>query len=156
MYKSIYYAYKDRVFYHVGKKVKDRNDILDISQNIFVHLWQYRNSLGGSNIENIIFKTCNQEISNFYSKQIKQPSITDFTDRPDESSELLQDKLDKENLLEAVENRIELLPPTRKQILTMSKLEGVNQEQIADHFSISKKAVKKQLEKAMIFLRTQR
>lgn len=156
MYKSIYYTYKDRVFSYVAKRVKDRNDILDISQNVFVHLWQYRESLGGPDNENIIFKTCNQEISNFFAKKSNEISPDLLPDRPDESAESLHHKLKKEKMLQKVENNIDLLPATRKQILTMSKLEGMTQQHIADRLNISRKSVKKQLEKAMLFLRTNR
>ncbi|WP_165852215.1 sigma-70 family RNA polymerase sigma factor [Chryseobacterium pennae] len=155
MYKIIYNTYQQRVFSYVAGRITDRNDILDISQNVFVHLWQYRKSLGGSNTENIIFKTCNQEIFNFLAAKTKQPINVAYYDKADDSLDLLHDKIEKEELLKTVEENIELLPNPRRQIFTMHKLNGVSQEQIADQLNLSKKSVKKQIAKAMIFLKKQ-
>ncbi len=154
MYKMIYNTYKDRIFYYISGRMKDRNDARDITQNVFVHLWQYRDLLGGSNTENIIFKTCNQEIADFLTAQNRNPTSTSYDDQTDDSIEALNLKMEKEHLLIALEANIDLLPPTRKQIFTMNKLEGIKQEKIANELNLSKKGVKKQIEKAMTFLRS--
>ncbi|REC61829.1 hypothetical protein DRF65_13915 [Chryseobacterium pennae] len=153
MYRIIYDTYKDRIFFYIAGRIKDRNDVLDIFQNVFVHLWQYRHDLGKKNTENIIFKTCNQEIVDFIKNKYKNPTTSSYSDRPDDSSEALNDKLQRETLLQSVESNINMLPAARKQIFTMYKLNGISQQQIADELNMSKKGVKKQIEKAMVFLR---
>ncbi|OCA77100.1 hypothetical protein BBI01_01160 [Chryseobacterium artocarpi] len=154
MYKIIYNTYRHRVFSYISVKIQDKNDIRDIMQNVFVHLWQYRNSLGGSNTEKIIFKTCNQETANFFQKQKNrlkpQEYIDDTTDNSDTQIQLLQEK---EQQLESVKQLIELLPNRTKEIFTMNKLEGISQKQIASQLNISTKAVEKQISKAMLFLK---
>lgn len=157
MYKKIYNTYRERVFDYIKGKVKDRDDILDIMQNVFFHLWKYREVLGGTNTENIIFKTCSQEISNFYLAQSKQPIRNDspIIEQPDNSVDQLFHKVEQEKQLKALHKSIELLPTSRKQILTMNKLEGITQEKIAAQLNLSPKAVKKQISKAMIFLKKQ-
>lgn len=96
MYKVIYNTYRHRVFNYLSVKVHDRNDIRDIMQNIFVHLWQYRDSLGGSNTEKIIFKTCNQETANFFQKHKhhlnRQELLDDTEDHSDDQIQLLMEK----------------------------------------------------------------
>ncbi|MDR6546508.1 RNA polymerase sigma-70 factor (ECF subfamily) [Chryseobacterium rhizosphaerae] len=155
MYKLIYNTYRERIFDHIKGKVKNRNDIRDISQNVFFHLWQYRDALGGTNTENIIFKTCNQEISKFFKTQRKQTLGNDYhlPEVPDDSVEQLDAKLIKEEQLKAMQDSIDMLPPSRKQLFTMNKLEGVTQEKIAFQLNLPKKTVQKQISKAMIFLK---
>ena len=154
MFQKIYETYRVRVFDYIAGKVKDRDDTCDIMQNVFFHLWLHKESLG-INTENIIFKTCNQEISNFFALKKKQPSISNSQDIeiPDESADQLKEQYDKEEQLNTIQINIELLPAPRKQILTMNKLEGISQEKIADRLNLSKKAVKKQISKAILFLR---
>ncbi len=156
MYKLLYNTYRERVFDYIKGKVKNRNDIRDISQNVFVHLWEYKEALGGTNTENIIFKTCNQEISKFFIAQRKQAWGNDLSilETPDDSVDQLNAKLIKEEQLKAVQDSMEMLTPTSKQMLTMNKLEGVTQEKIAVQFNLPKKTVQKQISKAMIFLKT--
>lgn len=155
MYKKIYNTYRERVFDYIKGKVKDRDDILDIMQNVFFHLWKYKEALGGPNTENIIFKTCNQEISNFYLTQSRQPirNESPILERPDHSLDQLLLKVEQEENLKTLHDSMELLPTSRKQILIMNKLEGITQEKIAIELNLSPKAVKKQISKAMIFLK---
>ncbi|WP_313239754.1 sigma-70 family RNA polymerase sigma factor [Sphingobacterium multivorum] len=156
MFQKIYETYWNRMFALVARKVKDRDDILDIMQNIFCHLWNYRNSLTPQNAESVVIKTCIQEISNFFSEQKKQSFANDDISNAqlaDDSSEQLQAILEKEEQLELLRKNIELLPATRRKIITMNKFEGITQEKIANNLTLSPKAVKKQLAKAIIFLR---
>lgn len=154
MFQSLYETYNNRVFGIVIRRIKDRDDALDVVQNIFFHLWTARDSLTKKNTESIIIKTCIQEISNFYTKQKKQPFLRDAeVQLSDESLELLEEKLQKEERLKSMEFSIELLPTPRKQIFKMNKLEGISQEKVAHHFNLSRKAVEKQISKAMVFLK---
>lgn len=154
MYKSIYNTYRERVFHYINGKVKDRNDIRDIAQNVFFHLWEYKESLGGANTENIIFKTCNQEISKFFKTQRKHIFENNYniSETPDDAVDQLNSKLIKEQQLQAMQDSIELLPTSSKKMFTMNKLEGVTQEKIAVQLNLSKKIVQKQISEALIFL----
>lgn len=155
MFQKIYDTYWNRMFAMLSRRVKNRDDILDIMQNIFFHLWNYRKSLTQENTEGVIIKTCIQELSNFAVKNKKEPYKIDVTDvnLSDDSTEQLQVLFEKENELELLKFNIELLPPTRKTILTMNKFEGITQEKIAAALNLSPSAVKKQISKAIIFLR---
>lgn len=155
MFQNLYDAYKNRVFNIVANRIKHRDDALDVVQNVFFHLWTTRDSLTEENIESIVFKTCKQEISNYYSLQKKQPFLVATSDvqLSDDSHELLIQKLKQEEQLKSMQESIDLLPKKRKQILIMNKLEGISQEKVAHHFNLSRKAVEKQISKAMIFLK---
>ena len=44
------------------KYIHGKDDIEDVVQDVFVHLWKYKNSLG-TNREAIVYKTAKQEIA---------------------------------------------------------------------------------------------
>ncbi|WP_183037357.1 sigma-70 family RNA polymerase sigma factor [Chryseobacterium sp. AG363] len=155
MFQQIYDTYWNRIFVMVARKVKDRDDVFDVMQNIFFHLWIYRNSLNQQNTESAIVKTCVQEISKYFSNLNKQPFTTELSNLQlfDDSAELLQAQLEKDRELELLKLNIDQLPPIRRKIFTMNKYEGITQEKIAIQLNLSTKAVKKQIGKALIFLR---
>lgn len=155
MFQQIYETYWNRVFAMVSRKVKDREDVFDIMQNIFFHVWLYRNSLTKQNTESVIIKTCVQEISKYYTNLNRQPLTSEINtiQVADDSAEELLAQFDKEKELDLLNLNIDRLPPIRRQIFTMNKYEGITQEKIASHLNLSPKAVKKQIEKAIIFLR---
>ncbi|MDR6513711.1 sigma-70 family RNA polymerase sigma factor [Chryseobacterium camelliae] len=155
MFQQIYDTYWNRMFALVARKVKDRDDVFDIMQNIFFHLWLYRHSLNQQNSESVIIKTCVQEISNYYTSLNRLPFTSEIStiQLADDSTEQLHAQADKEKELELLKLNIDQLPPTRRKIFTMNKCEGITQEKIASDLNLSPKAVKKQIEKALIFLR---
>ncbi len=157
VYKLLYDTYRNRVFAIIGSKVQNRNDILDIMQNVFFHLWVYKASITSDNAESIVLKTCRQEISKFFSQQNKQSFTRDISEVQivDESVALLETIQEKEEQLELLQFNIELLPSLRKQVFKMNKIDGISHDRIAEHLKISKKAVKKQIYKAVAFLKNQ-
>jgi RNA polymerase sigma factor (sigma-70 family) len=154
-YKKFFHQYNQLVFSHIKKKIKNEDDIMDVLQDVFIHLWEYRQSLYSVNTENIIFNTCNQKIANFYRNEDKHSTNESITfDHADTSSQDLTSAKKKEKRLKKIEESIELLiPPIRKQIFKMNKLEGITQEEIASDLNISKRTVKYHIAEAMAFLR---
>jgi len=153
-YKALFYTYHHRVFMYIAKKVKGRENIMDITQNVFVHLWQYRKSLLESNPEAIIFNTCNQEISKFLNANQNMPVLfNENIECKDHAEELLELKIENEQRIESMYNNIGLLPPLRQKILRMNKLYGLTQAQIALELQIPQHTVKYHVSEAMIFLK---
>lgn len=156
-YKELFYAYYYRVYLFAARRVSGKENVSDIAQNVFFHLWKYRKDLILQNPEVIIFNTCNQEISKFYKTAGKQPLFNKTEiDPADTSIEELQSVHKKEHLLSELEKSIELIVPyLRRKIFKMNKLQGITQEQIAISLNIPKRTVKHHISEAMIFLKNQ-
>lgn len=154
-FKEVFEKYSQFIFSHIIRKVGKRNDALDITQNVFVHLWKYRKKLKNVNAESIIFKACRQEIYQFYKDQPSKMEIPidtlniQIVDRADEE---LESKIEKERLLESIYDTLELVPVRRKQIFLLSKIEGRTREEIAGEMNMSKSAIGNQIDKTMRFL----
>ena len=74
-FKILYAEYKHQIFFFVKKYIHGQDDIEDVVQDIFVHLWKHRDQLD-KNKEVIIFKTAKQEVANFYRRN--KLSFSDF------------------------------------------------------------------------------
>ena len=156
LFKEFFLKYNRTVFLFISHKIADRDDALDVTQNVFIHLWKYRRELKDDTIDKIIFKTCNQEISSYYLLKKKQnfyKNDVDLNNISDETQENLDLMLLKEQRITDIYSWIELLPDKRKKIFMMNKIEKITQEQIAMEMGMSKAAVSKQIIKAMLFLK---
>ncbi|MBT2621919.1 sigma-70 family RNA polymerase sigma factor [Chryseobacterium sp. ISL-6] len=155
-YNEFYNRYKIPVFQYISRAIQNEDDVLDVMQNVFIHLWEYRDQLSNENLEHIIFHTIKQNVAQFYRKSKKQPfcSVKDIEYADNSFKELLE-KETREQQLDAIEESLKLLPPARKEIFMMNKFDGVTQDQIAKQFNISKSAVENQISKAMLFLKKQ-
>ena len=153
-YYSLLHKYNPLIFSLIYKKINNKEDALDVFQNVIIHLWEYRSKLDSNTIEGIVVKTCLQEIAHFFRTTKKVQS----DDLPIHYSDTAQEDLliaeKKEETLLEIEHAIEeLFPPIRRMIFKMNKLEGITQAKIAANFNISKRTVEKHIAKSIIFLK---
>lgn len=155
-YKEVFEKYSQFIFSYIISKVGKRIDALDIAQNVFIHLWKYGKNLKSKNTDAILYKSCKQEIFKFYKSQRNQAETISIDalniQVMDESEQELENKLEKERMLEAIYNTLDLVPIRRKRIFLLSKIEGKSREEIADEMNMSKSAIGNQIDKAMRFL----
>lgn len=152
VFENLYTQYKHQVFFFVKKYVHGQDDIEDIVQDIFVHLWKHRESLA-KNKEAIIFKTAKQEIANFYRKN--KLSFSDFNEESHLS--IVKEEYDEEEFKsysEKVEKVLQLLPEKSKSFFLKHKIDGLSYSEIAKENSISKNAVAKHVNKVLHILKT--
>ncbi len=90
-------------------------DAEDVVQEIFVHLWKHSSSLKNpQTLEAIIFKTAQQEVSNYYRKNKILFSYTDESLIKDEADPEKGDHEFKDEQLKKIEILMEELPERSK------------------------------------------
>lgn len=154
-FKQIYSQYKDQVYFFVKKHTSSEEDAEDIVQEIFVHLWKYKEQLkNAENPEAIIFKTSKQEIGNFYRKNnlTLVSSDADMVVLNKSEDEVVEEQF-SDVQINKVLSVLDKLPPRSKDFLIKNKLENLSYAKIASQNNISKSAVEKQINKALHFLK---
>jgi len=152
LFEELYSEYKHQVFFFVKKYIHGQDDIEDVVQDIFVHLWKYRQSLG-NNKEAVVFKTAKQEIANFYRKN--KLSFSDIQE--DSYPNLEKDEYDEEEYQlhsEQIEKLLLQIPEKSKSFFLKHTIDGLSYSQIAKENSISKNAVAKHVNKVLNLLKT--
>ena len=153
LFEKIYTEYKHQVFFFVKKYIQGQEDIEDVVQEIFVHLWKHRAALS-SNRDAIIFKTAKQEIAQFYRKKkiafsdFEEHFVTDIAIDPSEKEEELAKNTQK------IEMLLHQLPERSKGFFLKHTIEGLSYSKIAEEHNISKNAVAKHVNKVLGFLKT--
>lgn len=152
LFEKLYSDYKHQVFFFVKKYVHGKDDIEDVVQDIFVHLWKHKDSFA-KNKEAIVFKTAKQEIANFYRKN--KLSFSDFKEESHLS--IVREEYDEEEFRlysEQAEKLLRLLPEKSKSFFLKHKIDGLSYSEIAKENSISKNAVAKHVNKVLNILKT--
>lgn len=155
-FKEIYSAYKHRVYIFVAKYVSDEEDIEELVQDIFMHVWKHCFKADyASQTEAIIFKAAKQEISNFYRKRkiIFVPLENSKELNTEETSDI-EKKITQENQLQKIENLLEQVPERSRDFFIKNKIQNLSLFTIAKENDISKTAVEKHVNKVLKFLRT--
>lgn len=153
-FKDIYELYHFKVFSFVKKYTSQISDAEDVTQNVFIHIWNYRNRLDpGTELEAILFKSSKQEISKWYKKQnrvfsLEESRLVRELDHADaEEEEQLRTKLEKINLL------LEQMPARRRRIFKLYKFEEWSYSEIASEMQMSPSAVANQVSKTLQYLK---
>lgn len=153
-FKKIYLDYKHQVYFFVKKFISNMEDVEDVVQEIFVHLWKHSSALKDPRtLEAIVFKTAQQEVSNFYRKNKMIFSFSDESFIEDEADSEKADNEFREEQLQKIQNLLENLPERSKAFFYQNKLEKVSYSQIAKENNLSKTAVEKQVTKVMRYIK---
>jgi RNA polymerase sigma-70 factor (family 1) len=143
----------NKVYTQAITYLKDPSLAQEITQDVFIKIWSTRSGLTEvQNFSNYLFIVSRNEIISALRKKgqgFANPDL-DMQDNLLLPDERLQYKEFHHRLLQAIEE----LPPVRKRVFKMSRLEGRSYEEIAKELSISRNGVKDHIVKALNFLRT--
>lgn len=134
------------------KYTKDKPAAGDIVQEAFINIWQIRKDL-----------TPDQSIKTYLYRTVRNLSLNHNRDRSRvtnglETKALISeeeplvgecDQIQKDTRLQMVKNWIEKLPDRQKEVIELSRFEGLSHEEIADTLNISKRTVNNHIVAAM-------
>jgi len=152
-FRKIYDLHHFKVFSFVKKYTAQLADAEDVTQNVFIHLWNYRAKLDPSiDLESILFKTSRQEISKWYKKQnlifsVEEKQLIKDLDSADENGESLDSKMEEIALL------LKQIPERRRKIFALYIFEELSHKEIASKMDMSPSAVANQISKTLQYLK---
>lgn len=145
--------YWNKVYSHALAYVKSSQRAQEITQDIFLQIWVRRDKLDSViNFDNYLFILGRNQIISAMRKKLEEPSceiplnVVGEILPPDLQ---FQTKETWEFLLRGIEE----LPPVRKIVFKMSRLEGLNYETIGSELNISNNTVKDHITLAIKQLR---
>ena len=139
---------------------KSEEDAEDIAQNIFLKLWT-RPDLwqGQESMTGYLYTVTRNEIFNLFKHQKVEQEYESHIIRSqligelcDEDTSLLENLYYKEIVL-LVELALNQLPPRRKQVFEMSRIEGLSHKEIAEKLQIPVRTVEDHIYKTLTELR---
>lgn len=155
-YKYLYSnIYKDIVHY-VNGLTQDYNKAEDIVQDVIVKLWKNRSEIEISvSIKSYLYKASYYSFINEYKKDKRKESLSEKNQKTAILELIESDEEHIQEKLRYIAQLIEQLPPKRKNIFILSKIEGLTYEEIASHLEISVKTIEAQMGKALYEIRSQ-
>ena len=142
------------VYSHALAYTKSHTRAQEITQDVFLKLWNKRDRLPEVNsFKNYLFILGRNQIISALRNKLDEPLDYDLLENPGTApapDQQFQYKEFYSTILEAIEK----LPPVRKAIFKMSRLQGLSYEEIAANMNISKNTVKEHIVLSLNFLRT--
>lgn len=156
-FESLFLHYFPRIKGFISGILQNEEEAEDISQDIFVSMWQNRERL--TNIENLnayLFRIAKNTVFRHIERSLlfkdyqQQTEHAAFVSGENDS---IEEELYAKELEFLISVAVEKMPPQRKQIYQMSRVDGLSNDEIATRLSISKRTVENHLTLALADIR---
>lgn len=155
-FRSLYDNYFRQVYLFALKSVNNPSEAEDLSQNIFLKVWERRHRLNvdldiepqlfqiakGIIIDHYRAKTTQQQLLKSLAEQAPVSDRVYATEPSEQSKELVY-----------LQRAIDDLPPKRREVFKLSRYHGLTYDEIAQELSISRNTVHVHITKALATLR---
>lgn len=152
-FERVYYTYCDKIYFYIFKQCGSEYIADEVAQCVFVRLWEKKLLLSlNHNLESQLFRMA----KNIFIDELRKAA---HQRRYIESLQIkyylegIEDKIDYKNELELIFSHVEKLPPKRKQVFLMSRIENFSYLEISVKLSISPRTVENHISLALKQLR---
>jgi RNA polymerase sigma-70 factor (family 1) len=154
-FEKIYQNYSPRIFLNVLKMVKSVDDAQEILQDVFIKVWEKRELIDPEqSFKSYLFQISRFTVYNFIRKTNLDRRLKAYLSF--ENSELythIEEHIAYKESDQFILNAIEYLPPQRKQIYKLCKVEGKSYAEVARQLGISSSTINDHIVKATKYLR---
>ncbi len=148
-FDEIYELYARRLLSFCIKYTKSRETAEEIMEDTFVWLWKNRQDIKEElSLKPILFLRAKHYLINAHRKIVNSPiyeDYMDYLDHHDSSSNATDSLLEYDDFLKQVWRMLERLPKTQQEVIKLSKIEMLNNQEIAQRLNYSEQTVKNQL-----------
>lgn len=149
---ELFDRYQKRLYNYFLKSTLDVEESSDLTQNVFIRVMKYRKSYKpGSNFELWVFQIARNQLKDHFRKlkihNDRFNSVDVLPEVTDETDEVQRER--EERLVRAMKK----LPGDKRELLVLSKFQGMKYEQIAELRCSSVSAVKVQVHRTIKQLR---
>lgn len=153
-FRILFHRYRNKLYRYSLRYVKSSAIAEDILQDTFLKIWEQRQALQPVlNFEAYLFRISRNQIFNEFKKSTHQAAFEQFTLQNVSDNRQTEWDVVANNYQEVLQSALDQLPPQRKQIFQLSRLDGLSHEEIAQQLNLSKNTIKVQINKALKSIR---
>ena len=153
-FTSVYNLYHVKLYRYFLKKTKSEETSIELVQIVFTKLWNFRHTISEEySFDTQLFNIARTCFVDFIRQQSIQKSRTLNLNEISHSSMAVGPDLSFETA-DYFNNVTQSLPPVRKKVFILSRIQGLSYKEIAGHLSISINTVEDHMSKAIRQIKT--
>ena len=130
--------------------VPDRDSARDITQKVFINLWENRNNIDpGKSVRSYLFTSVRNRCLNYIRDQKKYRSNVLDVEINDYEFSFEEDHMAVEELKGRIEEALKVLPPKCREVFEMSRYKNMKYKDIAEELDVSVKTVEAHMSRAL-------
>lgn len=152
-FDHIYNSYKTAIAQNLYKLLKSWHEVEEVLQELFVRVWEHRERLDDEkSFQAYLYRIATNLVHDYFRKLTKDKALAETIWNNivhiDPSELLNPEVLADEELMRTIEK----LPPQRKLVFKLCKLEGKSYKQVAELLQISEATINDHITKANRFI----
>ncbi|MBN7811819.1 sigma-70 family RNA polymerase sigma factor [Algoriphagus sp. H41] len=149
-FEEVFKDYWELMYQSAFRKIRDQAIVEDLIQEIFVDLWNRRDSVQiRSGIKAYLLTAVKYQVMRHIDEQTKSRRL----DTDDQQAYYEEDIFAFEELYSQIEVAVDALPPRAALIFRLNRLEGYTVDEVAEKLKISPQTVHNQLSKSLKLMR---
>lgn len=155
-FDSLYLFYAPRVREFVFRLLQNSGEAEDVTQNIFLRIWEKHRELGTlRSFRNYLYTMARNAVFDIFSHsavqdKYKQERIRTGADLGDTST---SERIETEELALLIALAVDNMPEQRRKVFTLSRYEELSNKEIAERLNLSVKTVERHMTAALHSLR---
>ncbi|MDR3140440.1 MAG: sigma-70 family RNA polymerase sigma factor [Tannerellaceae bacterium] len=141
---------RDFIFYRCG----DREAASDITQEVFLRIWEKREDLKGDCIRPLLYKMATDGFINHYRKELRRMNYKQSFGEEDDCGLSPEEEMIGRESVAAYTEALKQMSEMQRTVYLMSRENGMKYREIARNLRVSVKTVEKHVSAALRLLRT--
>lgn len=155
-FDSLYFRYSGKL-YNFVMKISNGNSYMseELVQRTFIKIWETKEQINiNKSFISYLCTIAKNMLLNEYEHQMIALVYQDYIKtKTHEADNTVENNIYKTLLEEYIDKLIDELPPRRREVLILSRKEGLSNKQISKKLAISESTVETQLSKALAFMK---
>lgn len=153
-FELLFLRYHAKLVYFFAGFVHDDAVAEDMTQDLFFNLWLTRERLASvRSFRSYLYQMARNALCNYYDHSLVHEKYTAERFLSPQQPEDPEEQIFARNLQELIMLKVAQMPPQRRQVFCMSRVEGFSNDEIATRLSISKRTVENHLTAALADIR---
>lgn len=139
---------------YLSSRVNDRDAAADLVQETCIRALRYREELSGTSLRSMLYRIANNLVTDYWRRAQTHHTAEHVSLLESEpiavNMPLPEEVLEQQQRLAALKHAVMALPPKRRRVFIMARLQGKSHSEIAHACGISISAVEKHLARAIV------
>lgn len=150
----VYDRFFSSLYLHALRRLRDSDEAKDAVQDLFLTLWNNRESADFSNLANYLFTAIRNKVLNIIAhKDVQARYILDLPLEINLQTAITDHRLRERLLMELIDKEIEQLPEKMRIVFEMSRKQHLSHREIADQLGLTEQSVRSHIKNALKILR---
>ncbi len=153
-FEILFLFYQPKLIYFINGFIKDNELARDMAQDVFLKVWHNREVFSQvDSFKSYLFRMARNAICNHYDHSLVDEKFKAEQLFAPVTTDSVEDSIFAAQLQEMIAVTVSLMPPQRKLIYTMSRIEGLSNTEIAEKLNLNKRTVENHLTAALADIR---